>query len=210
MRTVESGGTQSSVARAEFQALLDGLRIIDETCVEMTKAMRLFDTRIYWVADREDLVLSVARNLEKENMPTLYGRKTNSDLWRAFSYYEERFQITPVHFPKSAVPLWFTRLDERSTEIRTMFLEHAETWAEMDAELQMMGYPWKAPAKFKALVTDADYIKSTTSDVTFTEWMSQKMAEHTPDVMRLVSAFMVGDLREEDHNGTCRIMPALP
>lgn len=91
----------SSVARAEFTALLEGCEKILEIYPYGQEFLRRKPANVYFVSDREDLVLSVAR---KPNGDTYYGRKASQDLWARFAYYEQFLHFTAVFSPRNTQP----------------------------------------------------------------------------------------------------------
>lgn len=108
------GSSFGSIQRAEFCALLEGLRALavymkledlddvrdfsEKVCGEKPKSIEELRpecrARVWWVGDRENLVLQVARN--QEHVP-FYKRRTEPDLWYALYWYEHLFRITAVY-----------------------------------------------------------------------------------------------------------------
>lgn len=92
-----------STDRAEFEAMLNGMQSIMEV-MNWTKPgiaeklrKQLIKPSVYWMSDRESLVLSVYRDSTGQ---TLYKRRSQPDLWKRFEFYEERLAITPVYIPR--------------------------------------------------------------------------------------------------------------
>jgi len=80
------GRNETSTARMEMEALLMSLQWIAEH--------RELNERpcVWWLSDRQDLVMSVAKICE---------RRKNPDLWYRLSYYESMFDIHPYHAPRA-------------------------------------------------------------------------------------------------------------
>ena len=84
----------TSVDRAEFTALIEGLRICSEMWARFPRKTLLPANavspkpKICWYSDRESLVLSFKRVYARDNCP---------DLWRAIEYYEEHMVIDAKH-----------------------------------------------------------------------------------------------------------------
>lgn len=92
-----------STDRAEFEAMLNGLQSIMDA-MSWTKPIKLEQLRnqlikpsVYWVSDRESLVLSVYRDSTGK---TVYKRRSQPDLWKRFEFYEEHLQVTPIYVPR--------------------------------------------------------------------------------------------------------------
>lgn len=129
-----SGASFGSVQRAEFMALLDGLRALagllkletlKEAGVFANKTIRTIEEfpphsrpRVWWIGDRESLILQVAR---KSNGEPFYERRTEPDLWYALYWYEHLFQITAVYQPRNSTPDQ-TDVDAQAGKARDMFL----------------------------------------------------------------------------------------
>lgn len=86
--------SETSVDRAEFTALIEGLRLAMETWQRFPQSSRLIGgdvewivPKIRWTSDREALVLSVKKVYDRSNCP---------DLWAAFEYFERIADIEAV------------------------------------------------------------------------------------------------------------------
>lgn len=89
----------------EFQGLLLGLKACMQLAGWTDKSdyhkMKVMRPTVWWVTDREHLALSLWKNPdtgEDQNK-----RREPYDLWRAFSFYEELFSITPIYEPRATV-----------------------------------------------------------------------------------------------------------
>ena len=93
-RMVMGAMTGSSTDRAEFTALIEGLRACQELWTTMAyktlpgENRERGRARIRWFSDRANLVLSVKK---------VYSRSNCEDLWAAFEYYEAYFDIEARH-----------------------------------------------------------------------------------------------------------------
>jgi len=90
---------RTSTARMEHEALLMGLQFVCETIGSTTEEhRRVLITRptVFWLSDREDLVLSVAG---------IYKRKHNADLWCRQSWYEHSLDIHPYYAPRATTSM---------------------------------------------------------------------------------------------------------
>ena len=124
-RFTMGGMTQSTVDRAEFTALIEGLRL----CYEMWDRFPHRSlvggeqdkprARIHWFSDRENLVLSVKK---------VYARSNYKDLWAAFEYYEAQFDITAQHVtePFTDTDPCFKEVDLQSSTARIIFKSYYE------------------------------------------------------------------------------------
>lgn len=94
-----SASTCGSVNRAELTALLDGLHAILEmergNAGEKAGWTPPMPRHVMWVSDRQNLVLSVAR--DPETGQPVYKRDVDADLWARFEWYEKHFRVHPVH-----------------------------------------------------------------------------------------------------------------
>lgn len=91
--TVAGSSTNTTVARMEFLAMLDGLEIIlEDFTKEAMRKPHEDEIMAYWFSDREDLVKSV--NGE-------YKRKVNQDLWARFDYYNSFIKIKAQFVPRA-------------------------------------------------------------------------------------------------------------
>lgn len=116
-RFVMGAMTESTVDRAEFTALIEGLRI----CWEMwerfpNKGLRREGVvrpkpKIKWYSDRENLVLAVKRVYDRSNQP---------DLWAAFEYFENLMEIDAqsVTEPFTDTDPSFVEVDLQSSSLR--------------------------------------------------------------------------------------------
>lgn len=99
--TFVQASTHTSVARREFEALLQALDIIMQVngwnTAKKAETAKHAGITVQWVSDREDLVKSI------EHLTTGYRRKTNPDLWSRFEYYEQFLKITAVHKPRNTI-----------------------------------------------------------------------------------------------------------
>lgn len=132
--TGEAGASSGSIQRAEMMALLEGLRKASEVlgledldqvskfCGEKLK--RIEDLpwakrpTIWWVGDRENMVLQVAR---RPDGYTYYNRRTEPDLWFSLHWYEHLFRITPVHQGRNTSQDQID-VDRRAGETRELFV----------------------------------------------------------------------------------------
>jgi hypothetical protein len=129
------GSTFGTIQRAEHMALLEGLRAISvmmklETLAAITafsgdEKLRTIEQlnprkrpRVWWIGDRENLVLQVAR---KPDGNPYYTRRTEPDLWYAMYWYENLFNITAVYQPRNSSPDQVT-VDARAGVTRALFL----------------------------------------------------------------------------------------
>lgn len=94
-----------STNRAEFEALLSGLQgILENMKWDTPKAIKNLKClprrpSVYWVSDRESLVLSVYK---QPNGEPVYRRSSAPDLWCRFEFYERLFHITPIFIPRNS------------------------------------------------------------------------------------------------------------
>lgn len=136
------GSTFGSIQRAEMMAGLEGLRALSvalkieslpnvKTYGEMVtgrRPERVEDldpscrARVWWVCDRENLVLQMAR---KPDGNTYYARRTEPDLWYAFWWFEHLFRITPVWRERNTSPDQ-VEVDRVAGESRAKFLPPKE------------------------------------------------------------------------------------
>lgn len=79
--------SRTSTARMEFEAILQALQEIVEYS-GVLKDSRKGKPSVWWVSDRQDLVLSCAR---------LQGREANPDLWNRYGWYEGLLDIHPFY-----------------------------------------------------------------------------------------------------------------
>lgn len=79
--------SRTSTARMEFEAILQALQEIVEHS-GILKDSRRGKPSVWWVSDRQDLVLSCAR---------LQGRDANPDLWHRYTWYEGILDIHPFY-----------------------------------------------------------------------------------------------------------------
>ena len=92
----------TSVLEMEFQGLLLGLGACLELygrSKEKIKQLEVVRPRVWWVTDREHLALSLWKNPDTGFHH--YKRREPYHLWRALSFYEELFQITPIFTPRA-------------------------------------------------------------------------------------------------------------
>lgn len=86
----------TSTARMEHEALLLGLEYIcnaDKLHSRLTSYEVVKKPTVFWLSDREDLVLSVAG---------VYQRKHNLDLWHRVSWFERLVDIHPYYAPRAS------------------------------------------------------------------------------------------------------------
>ena len=79
----------------EHEALLMGLQFICEQLKITTDHHRgniLRKATVFWLSDREDVVLSCAG---------IYKRKHNADLWHRHAWYEAVLEIHPFYAPRA-------------------------------------------------------------------------------------------------------------
>lgn len=74
----------TTTARMEFEALLMGLQYVTEQTSE--------PQTVWWLSDRQDLVMSVARIWERGN---------NQDQWCRLGRYERQLEIHPYYAPRA-------------------------------------------------------------------------------------------------------------
>lgn len=137
------GSTFGSIQRAEMMAALEGFRALSvalkmeswpqvKTCAEMLTGSRPNSieeldprcrARVWWICDRENLVLQVAR---KPDGTTYYARRTEPDLWYGLWWFEHLFRITPVFRPRNTSPDQI-EVDRVAGESRAKFLTPDET-----------------------------------------------------------------------------------
>lgn len=132
------GSSFGSIQRAEFMALLEGLRALASYMkLEDIYAIRAYSeqvnghrpetidqlrpecrARVWWIGDRENLVLQTAR---KPDSSPFYGRRTEPDLWHALYWYEHLFRITATYQERntSEDQKW---VDKVAGETRAKFL----------------------------------------------------------------------------------------
>jgi ribonuclease HI len=88
----------TSTARMEHEALLLGLEYICSTeklYSRLTSYEVVKKPTVFWLSDREDLVLSTAG---------IYQRKHNLDLWHRTAWYEKVLDIHPYYAPRASTP----------------------------------------------------------------------------------------------------------
>ncbi len=81
------GQNRTSTARMEAEALLQGLEEIADR-ERLLKESRSPRPTVWWLSDRQDLVLSAAG---------LQERKANPDLWARFEYWSRFLDLHPFH-----------------------------------------------------------------------------------------------------------------
>jgi hypothetical protein len=115
--------SESTTDRAEFMALLEGLRMCTElwkrnlgTELEAPGAERPRPL-ICWYSDRESLVMSVRKVYARDNCP---------DLWAAFQYYEDLFEIEShnVTEPFTETDPSFVDVDLQSSTMREVLKQY--------------------------------------------------------------------------------------
>ncbi len=121
-----AGHSATTVARAEFHALLDGLQFILETMkwespLEIERLEREPAT-VLWNSDREDLVRSVTRDAEGN---PIYRRKASPDLWARFAFYERLFQIEAQHTPRETNP-YHNIVDRFASDARVLIKDYVQ------------------------------------------------------------------------------------
>jgi len=100
----------------EHEALLMGLQFICETLQMSTEHHRsniLRKATVFWLSDREDLVLSCAG---------IYRRKHNADLWHRQAWYEAVLDIHPFYAPRATTE-GNLEMDELAGAARKMALD---------------------------------------------------------------------------------------
>lgn len=108
--------------RAEFMAMLQGLRTIFESNNYDTRGEDLaFLERtkpgVLIISDRQDLVGSINN---------VYERKRNGDLWASFEWYEKYFDIEAVHVKRETVAI-HKNADRIASGMRLVLLDYLET-----------------------------------------------------------------------------------
>lgn len=189
-RCAEVGGTCGSVERAEFEALLLGLQLIQDHR-EGSKSLTHESLRIpkvYWVSDRQSLVLAVMRDKDDDNKPP-YSRKSTPDLWRRFSFYEERMKITPTQSsPKETE--WFKHVDIRSSEMFQLIKSAWVTWNEDDSSVSN---------GLSRLWQDSDVLADfnpNAHETQILEWESQNICKFGPKVAEIVRMLAIATLTQ--------------
>lgn len=134
---VSSNGTPCTVScgcsmhmetgRAEFMAILQGLRTIFETNNYDTRGEDLsFLERVrpgvLIISDREDLVGSINR---------IYERKRNGDLWASFEWYEKYLTIEAVHVKRETAEI-HKNVDRIASGMRMVLIDYLNTNKETD------------------------------------------------------------------------------
>jgi quinol monooxygenase YgiN len=76
---------------------------------------------VFWLSDRQALVLSVMRNPETGN--TYYARRQQPDLWNRFSWYEQFFRIEGFH-AKRNLNAWQKMSDRMAGDGRQMLKDY--------------------------------------------------------------------------------------
>jgi ribonuclease HI len=116
----------TTVERAEFEALLLGLQsILEKLKLENAAGYaRLERTpmRVFWLSDRESLVLSVKKNPDGS---TVYRRKASPDLWARFAWYEKYFDVTPRHAKRESNP-HHNLVDRLASDARVLVKDYME------------------------------------------------------------------------------------
>lgn len=116
----------TSVERAEFEALLMGLQaILDRTNSNGSGSLQRLERcplKVFWVSDRESLVLSVTRTPEGT---TVYRRKASPDLWARFEWYEKHFSITARHTKRETIP-HHNIVDRLASDARVLVKDYME------------------------------------------------------------------------------------
>jgi hypothetical protein len=109
--------SETSVDRAEFTALIEGLRIT----LELWKSFPgvydyplsdnpvLKKPTVHWYSDRESLVLSVKK---------VYGRGNCEDLWAAFEWFETKMHIIATHIVNPDETPEFVECDAQASQAR--------------------------------------------------------------------------------------------
>ncbi len=124
---VTGGTTESSVDRMEFRALLDGLALIERKLavskydLALMTEMPTLRRRVYWMTDRENLALSVAR---KQDGSTYYGRNNARDLWASFEYFERMFVVQPHFCTKADHVAALELCDRHASACRQIFVSY--------------------------------------------------------------------------------------
>jgi ribonuclease HI len=150
-RFVMGAMSVSSVDRAEFTALIEGLRVAYDLWKTFPEAWQghwpeevvLRTPRIMWYSDRESLVLSVKR---------VYARDNCRELWSAFEYFEQNMVITAEHITspvKDEMPE-FVECDLQSSTCRDVIKHlYLATPLIVDADLAQLKLAAKASADLK-------------------------------------------------------------
>lgn len=107
--------TSSSVDRAEFTALLEGLELVHSMALTTQMSLKAIrgKPKIFWYSDRESLVGGVARKWGDHA-----GRKAQPDLWRRFEHYEDKFIITAQHVARETEFALFQKCDLHASSLR--------------------------------------------------------------------------------------------
>lgn len=120
--TTCGAATHMETGRAEFMAILSGLHSILEATNTDTKGfdieeLRITKPNVLIVSDRMDLVGSINN---------AYERKRNGDLWSAFSWYEDIFNIEAVHVHRDTVDV-HREVDKLASAMRLVMLDFINT-----------------------------------------------------------------------------------
>jgi len=132
-RCVVGSMSESTVDRAEFTALIEGLRLCQEMQSRFPEGIRsefeeVPKRKVHWFSDRENLVLSVKK---------VYGRTNCLDLWAALEYYETIFEIEAQHVtePYTETQPEFVEVDLQSSTMRmVMKAYYADTPLHIDVQ----------------------------------------------------------------------------
>ena len=77
---------------------------------------------VYWLSDRQDLVASIRRDATGA---TIYGRRSNKDLWQRMQWYEKYFDITAVWRERNK-NAWQAMADTVSSECRVLMKDYIQ------------------------------------------------------------------------------------
>lgn len=146
-----SGSTTGTVQRAEHLALIHALHVLGQKFDLLHMAgLRSFlggplpkledfprqrRIPIWWITDRENLALQVARKADGQ---TYYDRGTDLDLWCQFFYYEHIFSITPQFIPRNTTQSQ-TEVDTQAGLVRCAFEELRTGKAPSESEIKKLG-----------------------------------------------------------------------
>jgi hypothetical protein len=125
-QTLMAGHSKTSVDRAEFHGLLDGLQLImDAMDWHRTLDLETLERNpptVFWLSDRESLVKSVQRD---ETGNPVYGRKNSPDLWARFSFYERLFRIVATFTPRDTIA-YHNIVDRFASDARVLIKDYMQ------------------------------------------------------------------------------------
>lgn len=112
--------THTEVGRAELQAILHALHaLFVENHQESSYQLELLkesNERVLVISDREDVVKSINK---------VYKRNVNRDMWAAFEWYEQYYDIIAEHTPRDDKDV-HKIADAIASELRINLLDYAQ------------------------------------------------------------------------------------